>query len=220
MVLRPGSRREPQVDRRREAVLGRAEALRVAGPKRHAAAKEQQQEEKQAKAKEKLKEKHDAVHTAMNPLLEKLNSMETATEEEALAKLSVPELKAYIQYQSGLRTFKSGEKKGDLVTTALPFWGEEPKIFESSSSEEEDDGASPGVPRKARRNKNTPATRRARGKSDSRAWDPAEAFLESDSASDDEGDDDEEDDDKEEGDDDDDDDDDDEKEEEAVDAEL
>ena len=59
----------------------------------------------------------------------------------------------------------------------------------------------------------------ARGQSDSRAWDPVEAFLESDSTSDGEGDDDEEDDDKEEGDDDDDDDDDDE-EEEAVDAEL
>ena len=54
-------------------------------------------------------------------------------------------------------------------------------------------------------------------KSDSRAWDPAEAFLESDSPSDDEGDDEEEDDDEEEGDDDDDDD---EEEEEAVDAEL
>ena len=217
MVLRPGSRREAQVDRRREAVLGRAEALRVAGPKCHAAAKEQQQEEKQAKAKEKLKEKRDAVCAVVKPVLEKLNSMETAAEEEALTKLSVPELKAYVQYQSGLRTFKSGEKKGDLVAMALPFWGEEPKILESSSSEEEDDGASPGVPRKAQRNKSTPATRRARGQSDSRAWDPAEAFLESDSASDDEGDDDEEDDDKEEGDDDEDDE---EEEEAAVDAEL
>ena len=152
----------------------------------------------------------------MKPALEKLDSTETATE-EALKKLSVPELKAYIQYQSGLRTFKSGEKKGDLVMMALPFWGEEPQILESSSSEEEDDGASPGGTRKAQRNKNTPATRRARGKSDSRAWDPAEAFLESDSPSDDEGDDEEEDDDEEEGDDDDDDDD---EEEEAVDAEL
>ena len=154
----------------------------------------------------------------MKPVLEKLDSMETATEEEALTKLSVPELKAYIQYLSGLRTFKSGEKKSDLVTIALPFWGEEPQILESSSSEEEDDGASPGGTRKAQRNKNTPATRRARGQSDSRAWDPAEAFLESDSASDDEGDDDEEDDDKEEGDDDEDDEE--EEEEAAVDAEL
>ena len=107
----------------------------------------------------------------------------------------------------------------DLVAAALPLWGEESELVESSSSEEEDDGASPGGTRKAQRNKNTPATRRARGKSDSRAWDPAEAFLESDSTSDGEGDDDEEDDDKEEGADDDDDDDDD-KEEEAVDAEL
>ena len=111
-----------------------------------------------------------------------------------MKKLSVPELKAYIQYQSGLRTFKSGEKKGDLVAMALLFWGEEPQILESSSSEEEDDGASPGGTRKAQRNKNTPATRRARGQSDSRAWDPVEAFLESDSTSDGEGDDDEEDD--------------------------
>ena len=163
MVLRPGSRREAQVDRRREALLGRAEALRVAGQKRHAAAKEQQQQEKQAKAKEKLKAKREAVRAAVKPALEKLDSTETATE-EALKKLSVPELKAYIQYQSGLRTFKSGEKKGDLVTMALPFWGEEPKIFETSSSEEEDDGASPGGTRKAQRNKNTPATRRARSR--------------------------------------------------------
>ena len=220
MVLRPGSRREAHVDRRREAVLGRAEALRVTGQKRRAAVKEQQEEEKQAKAEKKPKEKRDAVRAAVKPVLEKLDSMETATEGEALTKFSVPELKAYIQYQSGLRTFKSGEKKGDLVMMALPFWGEEPQILESSSSEEEDDGASPGVPRKARRNKNTPATRRARGKSDSRAWDPAEAFLESDSPSDDEGDDEAEDDDEEEGDDDDDDDDDEEEEEEAVDAEL
>ena len=166
MVLRPGSRREAQVDRRREALLGRAEALRVAGQKRHAAAKEQQQQEKQAKAKEKLKAKREAVCAAVKPVLKKLDSTETATEEEALKKLSVPELKAYIQYQSGLRTFKSGEKKGDLVAMALPFWGEEPKILESSSSEEEDDGASPGGTRKAQRNKNMPATRRARGKSD------------------------------------------------------
>ena len=107
MVLRPGSRREAQVDRRREALLGRAEALRVAGQKRHAAAKEQQQQEKQAKAKEKLKAKRDAVRAAVEPVLEKLDSLETATEEDALKKLSVPELKAYIQYQSGLRTFKS-----------------------------------------------------------------------------------------------------------------
>ena len=216
MVLRPGSRREAQVDRRREALLGRAEVLRVAGQKRRAAAKEQQQQEKQAKAKEKLKAKREAVCAAVKPALEKLDSTETATE-EALKKLSVSELKVYIQYQSGLRTFKSGEKKSDLVTIALPFWGEEPQILESSSSEEEDDGASPGGIRKAQRNKSTPATRRARGQSDSRAWDPAEALLESDSASDDEGDDDEEDDDKEEGDDDEDDD---EEEEAAVDAEL
>ena len=194
MVLRPGSRREAQVDHRREALLGRAEALRVAGQKRRAAAKEQQQQEKQAKAKEKLKAKREAVCAAVKPMLEKLDSTETATEEEALKKLSVPELKAYIQYQSGLRTFKSGEKKGDLVAMALLFWGEEPQILESSSSEEEDDGASPGGTRKAQRNKNTPATRRARGQSDSRAWDPVEAFLESDSTSDGEGDDDEEDD--------------------------
>ena len=156
--------------------------------KRRAAAKEQQEEEKQAKAEKKLKEKRDAVRAAVKPVLEKLGSMETATEEEALTKLSVPELKAYIQYLSGLRTFKSGEKKSDLVAIALPFWGEEPQILESSSSEEEDDGASSGGTRKAQRNKNTPATRRARGKSDSRAWDPAEAFLEPDSPSDDEGD--------------------------------
>ena len=154
------------------------------------------------------------VRAAVKPALEKLDSTETATE-EALKKLSVPELKAYIQYQSGLRTFKSAEKKGDLVAAAWPLWGEEPELVESSSSEEEDDGASPGGTRKAQRKKNTPATRRARGQSDSRAWDPAVAFLESDSASDDEGDDDEEDDDEEEGDDDDDD-----EEEEAVDAEL
>ena len=217
MVLRPGSRREAQVDRRREALLGRAEALRVAGQKRHAAAKEQQQQEKQAKAKEKLKAKREAVCAAVKPMLEKLDSTETATEEEAL-KLSVPELKAYIQYQSGLRTFKSRGKKGDLVAMALLFWGEEPQILESSSSEEEDDGASPGGAHRAQKNKNTPTTRRGHGKSKSRAWDPAEAFLEPDSPSDDEGDDDEEDDDKEEGADDDDDDDD--KEEEAVDAEL
>ena len=177
MVLRPGSRREAHVDRRREAVLGRAEALRVTGQKRRAAVKEQQEEEKQAKAEKKPKEKRDAVRAAVKPVLEKLDSMETATEGEALTKFSVPELKAYVQYQSGLRTFKSGEKKGDLVMMALPFWGEEPKIFETSSSEEEDDGASPGGTRKAQRNKNTPATRRARGKSDIRAWDPAEAFL-------------------------------------------
>ena len=119
MVLRPGSRREAQVDRRREALLGRAEALRVAGQKRHAAAKEQQQQEKQAKAKEKLKAKREAVRAAVKPALEKLDSTETATE-EALKKLSVPELKAYIQYQSGLRTFKSSEKKGALGTKALP----------------------------------------------------------------------------------------------------
>ena len=216
MVLWPGSRREAQVGRRREALLGRAEALRVAGQKRHAAAKEQQQQEKQAKAKEKLKAKREAVCAAVKPVLKKLDSTETATEEEALKKLSVPELKAYIQYQSGLRTFKSGEKKSDLVTMALPFWGEEPKIFETSSSEEEDDGASPGGARRAQKNKNTPTTRRGHGKSKSRAWDPAEAFLEPDSPSDDEGDDEEEDDDEEEGDDDDDDD----EEEEAVDAEL
>ena len=220
MVLWPGSRREAQVGRRREALLGRAEALRVTGQKRRAAVKEQQEEEKQAKAEKKPKEKRDAVRAAVKPVLEKLDSMKTATEGGGLTKFSVPELKAYIQYQSGLRTFKSGEKKGDLVMMALPFWGEEPQILESSSSEEEDDGASPGVPRKARRNKNTPATRRARGKSDSRAWDPAEAFLESDSPSDDEGDDEEEDDDEEEGDDDDDDDDEEEEEEEAADAEL
>ncbi|KAK7238703.1 hypothetical protein SO694_00021218 [Aureococcus anophagefferens] len=90
----------------------------------------------------------------------------------------------------------------------------------SSSSEEEDDGASSGGTRKAQRNKNTPATRRARGKSDSRAWDPAEAFLEPDSLSDDDADDEEEDDDEEEGDDEDDDDDDDDDEEEEQDAEI
>ena len=218
MVLRPGSRREAHVDRRREAVLGRAEALRVTGQKRRAAVKEQQEEEKQAKAEKKPKEKRDAVRAAVKPVLEKLDSMETATEGEALTKFSVPELKAYVQYQSGLRTFKSGEKKGDLVAMALLFWGEEPQILESSSSEEEDDGASPGGARRAQKNKNTPTTRRGHGKSKSRAWDPAEAFLEPDSPSDDEGDDDEEDDDKEEGDDDDDDDD--EEEEKAVDAEL
>ena len=77
----------------------------------------------------------------------------------------------------------------DLVAAALPLWGEESELVESSSSEEEDDGASPGGTRKAQRNKNTPATRRARGKSDSRAWDPAEAFLEPDSLSDDDADD-------------------------------
>ena len=65
----------------------------------------------------------------------------------------------------------------DLVAAALPLWGEESELVESSSSEEEDDGASPGGTRKAQRNKNTPATRRARGKSDIRARDPAEAFL-------------------------------------------
>ena len=112
MVLRPGSRREAQVDRRREALLGRAEALRIAGQRRRAAAKEQEEEEK-------LKKKRDAVRAAVKPALEKLDSMETVTE-EALTKLSVPELKAYIQYQSGLRTFKSSEKKGALGTKALP----------------------------------------------------------------------------------------------------
>ncbi|KAH8094173.1 hypothetical protein JL720_4165 [Aureococcus anophagefferens] len=157
---------------------------RADAKKRRAAAKEQQQQEKQGKAKEKLKAKRDAVRAAVEPVLEKLDSLETATEEGALKKLSVPELKAYIQYQSGLRAFKSAEKKGDLVAAALPLWGEEPELVESSSSEEEDDGASPGGTRKAQRNKNTPATRRARGKSDSRAWDPAEAFLEPDSLSD------------------------------------
>ncbi|KAH8068422.1 hypothetical protein JL720_12194 [Aureococcus anophagefferens] len=112
------------------------------------------------------------------------------------------------------------ETRTSTQPLALQIWGEEPELVESSSSEEEDDGASPGGTRKAQRNKNTPATRRARGKSDSRAWDPAEAFLEPDSLSDDDADDEEEDDDEEEGDDEEDDDDDDDDEEEEQDAEM
>ena len=79
MVLRPGSRREAHVDRRREAVLGRAEALRVTGQKRRAAVKEQQEEEKQAKAEKKPKEKRDAVRAAVKPMLENRDEKFMAT---------------------------------------------------------------------------------------------------------------------------------------------